>query len=109
MHTLNQDRTQHFVSDDADLHAYNGAFWDLGFKWQWDERTYRELSGIAGEKARIRAYLEDHQPHLLKAYDPEFLVNLIHDNKARRRIAIVASRERGEHLNPACNGVKGEM
>lgn len=95
------------ANDEADLRAYNGAFWDLGFKWQWDGETYRALGGIRGEKERIRAYLERHQPHLLKAYEPDFLVNLIHDNKARRHDAIVAAHASGEPLNLSCNGVKG--
>lgn len=94
------------AKDEADLHAYNGAFWDLGFKWQWDGETYRALAGIAGEKERIRAYLELHQPHLLKAYDPEFLVNLIHENKTQRHAAIVEARASGKPLNLSCNGVK---
>jgi hypothetical protein len=51
--------------------------------------------------------LESHQPHLLKAYDPEFLVDLIHENKARRCAAIVAAHVSGEPLNLSCNGVKG--
>jgi hypothetical protein len=90
-----------------DLDAYNGAFWDLGFKWQWDGETYRALCGLGNEKQRIRAYLESQQPHLLKAYDPEFLVDLIHENKSRRRDAIVAAHENGTPLELTCNGVKG--
>lgn len=93
--------------DAVDLHAFNSAFWDLGFKWQWDDETYRELGGLRNDKARIRAYLEQHQPHLLKAYDPDFLVDLIHESKARRRAAMIAARERGEPLDLSCNGVKG--
>jgi len=107
MQTLNPDSAQAPTNDDVDLHAYNGAFWDLGFKWQWDGTTYRELCGISGEKERIRSYLENHQPHLLKAYDPDFLVDLIQQNKTRRHKAIVASRESGEPLNLTCNGVNG--
>jgi len=95
------------ADEELALRAYNGAFWDLGFRWQWDGNTYRGLCGIGSEKERIRAYLESHQPHLLKAYDPEFLVDLIHDNKARRHAAIVAAHVSGEPLNLSCNGVKG--
>ena len=107
MDALDPDRARNPVIEDTDLHAYNGAFWDLGFKWQWDAGTYRELAGIASEKERIRAYLETHQPHLLRAYAPEFLVNLIHENKARRKHAIITSRDSGEPLNLTCNGVNG--
>lgn len=108
MATLDRKPAQDMLArDEIDLHAYNGAFWDLGFKWQWDDETYRTLSGVGDEKARIRTYLEHHQPHLLKAYDPEFLVDLIRESKARRHDAIVAALEKGEPLNLSCNGVKG--
>lgn len=93
--------------EEIDLDAYNGAFWDLGFKWRWDGETYRALCGLGDEKERIRAYLESQQPHLLKAYDAEFLVDLIHENKSRRHDAIVAAQESGTPLELTCNGVKG--
>lgn len=94
-------------SDELHLCAYNGAFWDLGFKWQWDATTYRELSGVGSEKERIRAYVERQQPHLLKAYEPDFLIDLIHENKMRRHQAMVAARDSGARLNLSCNGVRG--
>lgn len=93
-------------ADDTHRCAYNGAFWDIGFKWQWDADTYRELCRMPEEKARIRAYVERHQPHLLKAYDPDFLVDLIHDNKVRRHGAIVAAKAAGKPLNLSCNALK---
>lgn len=95
------------TTDEAHLSAYNGAFWDLGFKWQWDEDTYRGLGETAGEKERIRVYVERHQPHLTRAYDMEFLINLIHDHKTRRHAAIVAANESGRPLDLQCNGVRG--
>jgi len=107
MFALSQDRAQTGAGEETDLHAYNGAFWDLGFKWQWDEMMYRELRGISSESERILNYLVNHQPHLLKAYEPEFLVSLIQRNKAQRHKAIVAAKARGEPTNLTCNGVKG--
>jgi predicted heme/steroid binding protein len=95
------------ASDEMARCAYNGTFWDLGFKWQWDGETYRALCSIGDEKERIRTYIRDHQSHLLQAYDPEFLVNLIHENKARRHDAILAARASGTPVNLNCNGVKG--
>ena len=94
-------------ADDTDLAAYNGAFWDLGFKWQWDADTYRELRSLPGDKARIRAYVERHQPHLAKAYDLEFLADLIHTNKARRHEAMLSARATGRPPALSCNGVRG--
>ncbi|MCW5605991.1 MAG: LysR family transcriptional regulator [Burkholderiales bacterium] len=94
-------------ADDLQLSAYNGAFWDLGFKWQWDAATYRELCGVPGEKERIRAYVERHQPHLAAAYDLDFLAGLIHDHKTKRHAAIVAAHEAGRMPDLSCNGVRG--
>lgn len=96
------------AADDMHLSAYNGAFWDLGFKWQWDADTYRSLGDAADEKERIRAYVERHQPHLTRAYDMEFLIDLIHDHKTRRHAAIVAANASGRPPDLCCNGVRGE-
>src|SRR5437016_646878 len=71
------------ASDEADLHAYNAAFGELGLRWRWDAQTYRGLQRIAGEKSRIGAYVENEQPHLLKAYDKGFLCELIYATKER--------------------------
>jgi hypothetical protein len=66
---------------EADRHAYNAAFGELELSWRWDARTYRELLGIAAEKDRIRAYIQRHQAHLLRAYDVAFLCDLIYEKK----------------------------
>jgi len=92
-------------AEDFHLRAYNGTFWDLGFKWQWDAGTYRELCHLRNEKERIRVYVERHHPHLLKAYDADFLVGLIHDNKVQRHAAIAAAAASGQRPNLSCNGV----
>jgi len=68
-------------TEDRERRAYNRAFWQLGFRWQWDPATYRELARIPQENERIRAYLERHQPHLLKAYDIDFLCEMIRRRK----------------------------
>ncbi|MBM3358633.1 MAG: hypothetical protein FJY54_13020 [Betaproteobacteria bacterium] len=69
-------------AEDSERRAYNAAFWQLGFSWRWDAETYRELAKIPHEKERIRAYLERHQPHLLRAYNVEFLCEMIRARKA---------------------------
>lgn len=66
---------------DIDRNAYNAAFYELGLKWHWDADTYQALLSHAGEKDRIRIYLETHQPHLLKAYEADFLVKAIQTAK----------------------------
>jgi hypothetical protein len=68
---------------ELERNAYNTAFCELGFSWQWDSDTYHRLLHLnanAGEC--IRHYLETQQPHLLKAYDAAFLVDIIQEKKA---------------------------
>lgn len=73
------------ISTHADAHrnAYNAAFHELGLSFHWDGATYRDVLCQDGERACLRSYLETHQPHLLKAYDAEFLVDAIQAAKAR--------------------------
>ena len=93
------------AADDTDRCAYNGAFWDMGFKWQWDTDTYRELCRMP-EEARIRAYVERHQRHLLQAYNLDFLIDLIHENKMRRHAALAAAKAAGEPPDLSCNALR---
>ena len=62
---------------DAQICAYNTAFAELGLRFRWDAQTLNTITSIEGEKARISAYLESHQPHLLNAYSAEFLSEAI--------------------------------
>ena len=79
----------HFASpgNDArteiDRSAFNTAFYELGLRWFWDSDTYRELSATAGERERVRSYLEGEQAHMLRAYDAEFLTDAILTAKRR--------------------------
>jgi hypothetical protein len=71
-------------SEEAERNSLNAAFYELGFRWHWDIDTYNALMVQRSSTAeRIRHYLETWQPHLLKAYDAEFLVELIQEKKAR--------------------------
>lgn len=65
----------------ADCNAYNAAFHELGFEWSWEQADYEALEPIADEKERIAAWLKAHRAHLLKAYEPGFLVDLIYATK----------------------------
>ena len=91
--------------DSTELDAYNGAFWDLGFRWQWDARTFRELCGIAGEEERVRGYITRHQRHLLTAYDADTLATMIVENKRQRHAAAQAARHSGRRAELTCTGV----
>lgn len=79
-------------NDDIHLSAYNRAFNELDLGWHWCPQTYRELAPLAEERDRIRSYLTAQHPHLLKAYDADFLSNAIHSVKSRFYDAIVANR-----------------
>lgn len=63
-------------------HAYNAAFDELGLPWHWDADTYARLLGHGSDG--VRMYLVTERPHLLRAYDAEFLVAAVEAAKARR-------------------------
>jgi hypothetical protein len=94
------DRQDADQSVDAHRNAYNAAFYELGLKWHWDSDIYQSVSCKDGEKDRIRTYLETHQPHLLKAYDADFLVDVIQTTQARCYDAMNANGNRvGSFIN----------
>jgi len=63
--------------------AFNAAFYELGLRWHWDEATYERLAANPCERSRVRHYLENAQPHLLRAYDADFLTDAILEAKQR--------------------------
>ncbi|MGQ7934095.1 hypothetical protein [Paraburkholderia sp. D1E] len=69
--------------DDAHLSAYNAAFSDLGLRFRWDQTTLDVLKEFNSEAARITAYIERFHAHLHRAYDAEFLAQMILSKKAR--------------------------
>ena len=66
---------------EAQRHAYNAAFHALEMTWHWDAATFARLQPYG--RAGLRAYLETEHPHLLRAYDIDFLVDAIEATKAR--------------------------
>lgn len=69
--------------DDAHLSAYNAAFSDLDLPFRWDRGTLDALHEFESESARITAYIARHHAHLHKAYDAEFLAQLILHRKTQ--------------------------
>jgi hypothetical protein len=69
----------------TELHrnAYNAAFYELGLGWHWDANTYDGLQPLNCDVERVRIYMENHQSHLLRAYDPGFLAGAIATAKSR--------------------------
>lgn len=73
---------------DAHRNAYNAAFHELGLRFHWDSALFQGGACADGDRACLRRYLETAQPHLLKAYDADFLVDAIEAVKQRRLAAM---------------------
>ena len=72
------------ATEELERNAYNAAFHELGFRWHWDSTTYGALHSRTTDAAeRINHYLETRQPHLLRAYDASFLIQVIQEKKAQ--------------------------
>ena len=70
---------------EAELSAYNAAFYELGLGWHWSADTFLSLQSRADPCERIRHYMEQQHPHLLRAYDAEFLASAIESRRAELR------------------------
>jgi hypothetical protein len=70
--------------------AYNAAFDELGLSWSWDADTFARLP--SGARQRVQAYLEREHPHLLRAYEADFLVEAVESTKERCLAAMQAGR-----------------
>lgn len=57
--------------------AYTAAFEELGLSWEWDPAMYGP--GREG----LRAYLEKEHPHLLRAYEADFLLAAVESTRER--------------------------
>ena len=65
-----------------DRKSLNRAFWDLGFRFQWDEQVWSVVSSMPDLRAQLAYYLERHQPHLLSVYDVDFLKSMVENRLA---------------------------
>lgn len=79
--------------DDAHLSAYNAAFSDLGLRFRWDLATLDVLKEFQSEAARITAYIERFHAHLHRAYDADFLAELILLKKGQYYSAFAAASD----------------
>ena len=70
--------------------AYNAAFDELGLNWSWDAETFSRLPAVA--RQRVQAYLEREHPHLLRAYEADFLAEAVETTKDRWFAAMQAGR-----------------
>ena len=85
------DLPAQYRDEELDRNAFNAAFNELGLRWYWDCETYVELlRQSASSEARIRYYLETQQPHLLRAYDAQFLVGVIEERATLHKQRLAA-------------------
>lgn len=75
---------------EAHRQAYNAAFEELGLNWHWDPVTFACLP--AHGRDGVRAYLESEHPHLLRAYDADFLADAVETAKARFYATMAGNR-----------------
>lgn len=76
------------ADDEAARNAYNTAFSAMEIDWHWDPATYREL--VADGAQPVRAFVERHRPHLLRAYAIDCLVDAV--ETTRRGLSTIRSR-----------------
>jgi hypothetical protein len=84
------------VEDAAEFEraAFNAAFYELGLHLYCDKGTYQALAANLNEHDRVRGYLEREQPHLLRAYDADFLTDAVIRAKERCLQSLTASGTR---------------
>jgi hypothetical protein len=86
------DLPPEFRIEEIERNAYNAAFYELGLRWFWDTETYAGLLRHSPEpNTRIRHYLQTRQPHLLTAYDADFLARAIQECMLRHKGCAVPS------------------
>lgn len=79
-------------ASEAHRQAYNAAFEELGLNWSWDRVTFACLPGAGREG--VRRYIEQEHPHLLRAYEADFLVEAIENAKRRCLEVMMHNRTR---------------
>ena len=89
---LMQDENQGDETAEMRRQAYNAAFEELGLSWHWDIVTYACLP--SQDRRGLRAYLEQEQSHMLRAYEADFLVEAI--ETAKERCLAVMTRNRSQ-------------
>jgi hypothetical protein len=66
---------------ESTLNAYNTAFSVMELDWHWDRETYDRLNAEGDGRAALRTYVQQHRPHLLRAYGVDCLVDAIEQTR----------------------------
>jgi len=73
-------------TEDAHRMAFNDAFAEFGFDWNWDSSLYKKLLKVTGGKQRIRFYLQSHAVKMLERPDIDELILDLHKTKTKHFI-----------------------
>ena len=71
------------ANPEQERNGYNAAFGELGLEWFWDAATYDVLSAIREPMRRVGVYIQSNHPHLLRAYQVDFLARAVEATRAR--------------------------
>ena len=69
------------TTDDATCNAYNSTFAAMELDWHWDRETYTRLRADGDERQALRTYVQQHRPHLLRAYGVDCLIDAIESTR----------------------------
>ena len=69
------------TNDEAICNAYNSTFAAMELDWHWDRETYSRLRGQGDDRHALRAYVQQHRPHLLRAYGVDCLIDAIESTR----------------------------
>jgi hypothetical protein len=81
--TAMTEHTHTATIDELQRSAFNAAFYELGLRWYWDDERYAALAVRPCERERVRSYVETEHPHLLRAYDADFIVSAVEARRPR--------------------------
>lgn len=70
-------------TEDAHRKAFNDAFVEFKFDWNWDQALYKKLLKVTGGKQRIRFFLEEHNPNFLTQDNIDDLILSLHQTKTK--------------------------
>lgn len=68
-------------TDEATRNAYNTTFAAMELDWHWDRETYSRLRSEGDGRHALRAYVQQHRPHLLRAYGVDCLIEAIESTR----------------------------
>lgn len=71
--------------------AFNRAFAEAGYDWNWSDSLYSELLAVTGGKERIRFYLNDYLPDFQPPEDLEQFITGIHALKNKHYQELLAA------------------